>query len=84
MTGTPEIVGRAAAFHRGITDLVSTVLTEGSSEELPPEEKERVRKIALVLQQTWFAGLVGWMGGMYTQSEVLEQVEIASDLVLRE
>ncbi len=35
---------------------------------------------ALVLQQVWFASLVGWMGGLLEQEEVVAEVERAAGL----
>ena len=82
VTGSPELADRATAFHRRMTDLVTAVLRAPGVATPTEEDAERTRKIALVLQQTWFAGLVGWMGGMYSQNEVLEQVNIAAELIL--
>ena len=36
---------------------------------------------ALVLQQVWFASLVGWMGGLLEQDEVVAEVERAVGLM---
>ena len=37
---------------------------------------------ALVLQQVWFSSLVGWMGGLFNESEVVAEVERAASLFL--
>ena len=36
-----------------------------------------------MLQQIWFAGLVGWMGGLINRPMVIEQLRIALSLVAR-
>ena len=39
--------------------------------------------VATILLQVWFAALVGWSGGIYDAPGVVNQVEIAANVVLR-
>ena len=46
-----------------------------------PSEKEFT--VAHLLQQIWFAALVGWAGGLSDKNDVVEHVRFAADLILR-
>jgi hypothetical protein len=39
-------------------------------------------RVCAVLQQVWFAALIGWMSGLHKQSEVVAQVRSAAELLL--
>lgn len=79
--GDPEITEKASAFHERMTDLITQAIigTDTDDEVLVANAKT----LAYVLQQVWFAGLVGWMGGVHGQDDVVEQVRLTADLVLR-
>jgi hypothetical protein len=42
---------------------------------------QRERQIASVLQNVWFASFVGWAGGLHDASRVLEDVNMAIELL---
>ena len=48
--------------------------------DLPSAEQQQ---IADVLQQVWFAGLVGWAAGLHGQDHVVAQTRTAAELMLR-
>ena len=62
---------RAAAQDRADT---SATLASASEHE---------KRVCAVLQQVWFAALIGWMSGLNKQSEVVAQVRSAAELLLR-
>jgi AcrR family transcriptional regulator len=47
----------------------------------PPSKKEQ--KLAFLLQQIWFAALVGWSAGLINQTEAIDQVKGAAQLLLK-
>lgn len=78
------IVNKSAAFHARMVELIAMALRGRPEDETDAGDagETELRKIAYVLQQVWFAGLVGWMVGILSQAEVMEQVNTAADLVL--
>jgi hypothetical protein len=56
-------------------------LTFTDASEKPVTEKEV--KLALLLQQLWFASLVGWSAGLVGANDVIEQVKDAAGLLSR-
>jgi AcrR family transcriptional regulator len=82
--GDPETTEKVAAFHLRVGKLVLDAL-RGSSGDAPPgvgEADARLRNAAIVLQQVWFASLVGWTGGLHDPKAVLAQVDEAAALLL--
>jgi len=74
--GEPETTVKVAAFHLRMGRLVLDALRgEGP-------ESERLRNVAIILQQVWFASLVGWTGGLHDPKAVLAQVDDAAALLL--
>ncbi len=78
-SGQPELTEKVAGFHGRMTDLITAAIgrnghgTAGRSGE---------RSIGLVLQQVWFASLVGWGGGLHDERAVIDQVRTAAGLIL--
>lgn len=84
-SGDPNITERVASFHALVTALVmSAIVGEAATEktEWGGESDERERKIASVLQNVWFASFVGWAGGLHEVSQVLDDVDMATELLL--
>ena len=82
-SGDPKLAEKVASFHDRITNLITLALRgaqDAGGHSGPPTERER--RIAFVLQQVWFASLVGWSGGLHPQSTVTEQVQTAAELIL--
>ena len=80
-SGEPEITQKVAAFHGRTESLITSALRgNGEADALPSDDE---RAIAYVLQQVWFASLVGWAGGLHGQSAVAEQTCVAAELLLR-
>ena len=52
---------------------------ESLSEEAPSQDELRV---ALLLQQIWFASMVGWSAKLHGKARVVEQVREAAELLL--
>jgi len=75
-TGHPEMHEATASFHDGNTTLITEVICG------PEPVRERDRRVATVLQNVWFAALVGWTGGLFDQSGVMERVGTACEQLL--
>jgi hypothetical protein len=44
---------------------------------------EEERSLAYTLQLVWFASLVGWAAGLHGLTAVVEQTQVAAELMLR-
>ena len=86
-SGVPEVASNIAAYQgrvhgmliaamRGVGRLGFTELTQS-----PPTEQEST--LSFLLQQLWFASLVGWSAGLFDQTAIVEQLRIAGDLLMR-
>lgn len=77
-SGDPDLTERVASYHTRITDLIAAAL---AGDGLPPDD--RAKRVAYLLQKVWFATLMGWMGGLHTQADIMEQVGEASEWIVR-
>lgn len=75
-TGNPEMHEATASFHDGNTALIAESIVGGKT------IGARDQQIASVLQNVWFASLVGWTGGLFDQSGVMERVSVACEQLL--
>jgi AcrR family transcriptional regulator len=86
--GEPGLSSKVASFHGRMENLIIIALRgkhlepAGASGQLgdPPSELERT--LAWSIQLVWFGLLVGWSGGVHTQSAVVEQTAAAASLML--
>ena len=76
-SGDPTVTEKAAAFHMRMTELTCSVIGD---RELSDDERTR----AFLLQQIWFAGLVGWMGGLHSKAAIVEQIRVATPLLFED
>lgn len=74
--GEPETTVKVASFHLRAGKLVLDALAGGEPAD------EHLEHAAVVLQQVWFASLVGWTGGLHDAKAVLAQVDEAAELLL--
>jgi AcrR family transcriptional regulator len=77
----PELANKIRAFHGVAGALLLRALRGDPSAQLE-DATGREEKICAVLQQVWFAALIGWMSGLHKQSAVVAQVRVAAELVL--
>jgi len=86
-SGEPEVAAHVAAYQGRMNRLIlaalrgSEPITEEELAANPPSWRES--KLALFLQQLWFAGLVGWSAGLTTQNDLVEQLTEAADALIR-
>jgi len=77
----PELAGKIRAFHGISSDLLIRALRLDPGATLA-QATPREARICNMLQMVWFAALLGWSSGQHKQSEVVEQVRNAAELVL--
>lgn len=86
-SGVPEIAGNVTAYHGRINGLIIAALRGtgrlGYAEATasPPTKDEMT--LAFVLQQIWFAAMVGWSAGMFGENEVVDQIQKVAQLIAR-
>lgn len=81
-TGDPELTQKVAAFHTLMEEMITAALRgETSARAGAPTDEER--SLAFVLQQVWFASLIGWASGLHGRPVIVEQVRTAAGLLLR-
>ena len=86
-SGQPEVARHVVAYQGRMTGLIITTmrgggrLSFGDAAVSPPTEQEQT--LALLLQQNWFASLIGWSAGLHSQSDVIEHVRAALRLYLK-
>jgi AcrR family transcriptional regulator len=77
----PGLVVKVASFHSTITAMVVPCLRGTADDDSPPTPAEA--ELAFMLQQVWFATLVGWAAGLHEQEDIYFQMERAAALMLR-
>ncbi len=86
-SGDPNVTEQVASFHAVITALIIAAMRgvpAADYTEWIEDANEREHNVASVLQQVWFAALVGWAGGLHDMSNLLEQVDLTADLIFGE
>jgi AcrR family transcriptional regulator len=84
-SGDPNITERVASFHAVITALViAAIRGEAAAEQADSgaEVDQREQTVASILQNVWFASFVGWAGGLHDASQVLEDIDKTTELLL--
>ena len=78
-SGEPEMADKVLRFHAQMVSLIVGAINLPDEPSLGEAEAEL---LAHMLQQIWFAGLVGWMGGLHEPEEAVRQVAQAAHLML--
>ena len=80
-SGEPELTDKLRRFHDICAEMAVGALRGKSLGQEKPTELEL--RVSFLLHKLWFASLIGWMGGLHSQAEVVEEVRAAADLVIR-
>lgn len=86
-SGQPEVARHVVAYQGRMNGLIIAAmrgvgsLSYGDAAAVPPTEREQT--LALLLQQNWFASLIGWSAGLHTPGDVVEHVRTAARLFLK-
>ena len=78
-SGEPEMADKVLRFHAQMVTLIVGAINVPDEPALGEAE---AALLAHMLQQIWFAGLVGWMGGLHEPEEAVRQVAQAAHLML--
>jgi len=82
-SGDPSVAGNVVAYYGRMTGLVVGAMRgTGRLLDDPPVSQDEIR-LAMMLQQLWFASLVGWSAKLHGQRGVRDQMRDAVDLLLR-
>jgi TetR/AcrR family transcriptional regulator, cholesterol catabolism regulator len=82
-SGDEELTEQVAMYHQRMTNMIVAALRGSLITAISPEVSNDELIVAVIMQQQWFAGLVGWMGGLITKQMVIDQLRITLSLVLR-
>ena len=80
-SGTPESAEKVMRFRGRVTHMVATVLRDGPGGGSLDDERARI--VSSLLQDIWYASLVGWTAGLYKEAEVNTRVRNAAELLVR-
>ena len=78
-SGEPEMADKVLRFHAQMATLIVTAINPADKPALPDAQASL---LAQMLQHIWFAGLVGWMGGLHEPEEAVRQVRQAAHLMI--
>ncbi len=80
-SGVPEIAERVLRYRDTMTEIVVVVARGAHIPEDPPTENELL--LAHLVQDVWFAAMVGWTGGLHSAEDVVTQSQRATRLIIR-
>ncbi len=86
-SGVPEIAANVTKYQERMFGLTVAALrgtgrlTYADAASDPPTEQEMT--LALLLQQVWFAALVGWSAGLFGQQRIVEQMQQANKILMK-
>ncbi len=80
-SGEPEVAANVVAYQTQVNRMIVGALRGSEATADEPASPDEVM-IALMLQQIWFAALVGWSAKLHGQPQVVEQVHTAARLML--
>jgi TetR/AcrR family transcriptional regulator, cholesterol catabolism regulator len=75
-SGQPEVAAHVAAFQGRMNAIIASVL------EPKPASGPDAEMLPILLQQIWFASLVGWSAGILSQNEVNAHMDKAIELIM--
>lgn len=82
-SGDSESAEKISSFHAIMTDLITAAMHGKTSSKKPAEAENTLdTERAFLLQQIWFAALVGWAGGLHSEKAIEKKMARASTLLL--
>lgn len=83
-SGDEQLTAKVAGFHDRIARLIiASMRGVGTLTPTSREATNTEQMVAFILEEVWFASLVGWMGGLTTKAMVIEQLRIAMTLLMK-
>ncbi len=81
-SGVPDIAEKVTRYHGTMAGIIVAVVRGEPVREDAAWPTANERTLAFLLQQAWFAVLVGWSGGLHTVDEALADMEVAVRVLL--
>jgi len=78
-SGVPHLAERVMRYHGDMTEIILHLI-RGETEAEATEEEIFV---AHLLQDAWFASLVGWTAGLHEATQVVKQLRKSTRIILR-
>ena len=82
--GEPELAKKVGQFHDMMLRMIVGALRDVGVVAEDDTMTERERLEGDVLNQIWFAMMVGWSGGLQTQASIIDRMSEAAGLILGE
>jgi len=79
-SGDAELSEKVTRYHGRMTEIILNVHRGNDTDDFPSDEEQI---LAHLLQNVWFAALVGWTGGLHDPDVVVEQVHHAVELLIK-
>ena len=84
-SGDAQVSSKVAGFHSRMTRLIVAAVrgkpVDLSRELTSATSTERERQVAFILQNVWFAALIGWAGGLHPTRDIVAPVRTAAALM---
>ncbi len=84
-SGDPHITDKVASFHAMMTALTIAAIRGEAASALQTwggDSDTREREVAFLLQQVWFAALVGWAGGLHDVDTIIMHLSHAANMLV--
>lgn len=81
-SGEPEVASNIVAYQSHIYRMIVSAMRGPDHPEPDGEATADELAVALLLQQIWFAALVGWSSKLHGVPRIMEQVVVATRLLL--
>jgi AcrR family transcriptional regulator len=83
-SGQPEVAGHVAAYQGRMNAIIIGAMGDASGKggAHAKQQEERQNAVALLLQQIWFASLVGWSAGLFSPTDVTAHMNRSIELIL--
>jgi len=78
-SGVPHLAERVTRYHGEMSEIILRVSRGDNATDEPPTDEDLL--IANMLQNMWFASLVGWTGGLHEPAQVVEHLKAATRLL---
>ena len=84
-SGDAQMSSKVAGFHSRMTRLIVAAVrgkpVDLSRDLTSATSTERERQVAFILQNVWFAALIGWAGGLHPTRDIVAPVRTAAALM---
>ncbi len=79
-SGVPEIAASVAGYQERMNRIIAAAMRgpNGGASDMSPRET----LVAAYLQRIWFSSLVAWSAGLQAQNDVVDQMDVAVNLLL--